>query len=432
MNLALIVFFISFALIFLLRIPIAPGMMMASAFYFALSKNPAASLDMVAMQFLTNMNASFILIAVPLFVFMAEIMNSGKVTNMIFSFANALVGKRKGALGHVNVVASIIFSGMTGSALADASGLGSMEIKAMREQNYDDGYTCAITAASATIGPIIPPSIPMVFYSMLSGASIGYLFLGGVLPGLLIGVGLMIYTAIIARTRNYPEGQSLKPREFWKLTLRSIPALFSVVVLLGGIYTGVVTPTEAGALAAFYALLVSIFLYRAFGWKDFKQVLVNTVRTTGTLSLLVGSAYAFSYIVTIEKIPNFVASLMLGLTTNKYVMLLIINVVFLALGMFIDTMAITLVFIPIVLPIINQLGIDLVHFGVVIVLNMMIGLSTPPYGMLLYVVSGISGTPLKTIIKEIIPMIFVIVVVLFLITYIPDIVLLIPRLSGYR
>ncbi len=432
MNLALIVFFISFALIFLLRIPIAPGMMMASAFYFALSKNPAASLDMVAMQFLTNMNASFILIAVPLFVFMAEIMNSGKVTNMIFSFANALVGKRKGALGHVNVVASIIFSGMTGSALADASGLGSMEIKAMREQNYDDGYTCAITAASATIGPIIPPSIPMVFYSMLSGASIGYLFLGGVLPGLLIGVGLMIYTAIIARTRNYPEGQSLKPREFWKLTLRSIPALFSVVVLLGGIYTGVVTPTEAGALAAFYALLVSIFLYRAFGWKDFKQVLVNTVRTTGTLSLLVGSAYAFSYIVTIEKIPNFVASLMLGLTTNKYVMLLIINVVFLALGMFIDTMAITLVFIPIVLPIINQLGIDLVHFGVVIVLNMMIGLSTPPYGMLLYVVSGISGTPLKTIIKEIIPMIFVIVVVLFLITYIPDIVLLIPRMSGYR
>lgn len=432
MNLPLIVFFVSFTLVFLLRIPIAPGMMMASAFYFFLSKNPAASLDMVAMQFLTNMNASFILIAVPLFVFMAEIMNSGKVTNMIFSFANALVGKRKGALGHVNVVASIIFSGMTGSALADASGLGSMEIRAMREHGYDDGYTCAITAASATIGPIIPPSIPMVFYSMLSGASIGSLFLGGVIPGLLIGAGLMIYTAIIARARNYPEGQSLKPREFWKLTFRSIPALFSVVVLLGGIYTGIVTPTEAGALAAFYAMFISIVFYRAFGLKEFKQVLVNTVRTTGTLSLLVGSAYAFSYIVTIEKIPNFVASLMLGLTTNKYVMLLIINVIFLVLGMFIDTMAITLVFIPIVLPIINQLGIDLVHFGVVIVLNMMIGLSTPPYGMLLFVVSGISGTPLKAIIKEIMPMVFVIIIVLFLITYIPDLVLLIPRLAGYR
>lgn len=432
MNLPLIIFFASFTLVFLLRIPIAPGMMMASAFYFALSKNPAASLDMVAMQFLTNMNASFILIAVPLFVFMAEIMNSGKVTNMIFSFANALVGKRKGALGHVNVVASIIFSGMTGSALADASGLGSMEIRAMREHGYDDGYTCAITAASATIGPIIPPSIPMVFYAMLSGASIGSLFLGGVIPGLLIGVGLMLYTSVIARARNYPEGTRLEPREFWNLTFRSIPALFSVVVLLGGIYTGIVTPTEAGALAAFYAMLISVFFYRAFGWKEFRQVLVNTVRTTGTLSLLVGSAYAFSYIVTIEKIPNFIASLMLGLTTNKYLMLLIINVVFLILGMFIDTMAITLVFIPIVLPIINQLGIDLVHFGVVIVLNMMIGLSTPPYGMLLYVVSGISGTPLKTIIKEILPMIFVIVAVLFLITYVPDIVLLIPKLAGYR
>lgn len=387
---------------------------------------------MVAMQFLTNMNASFILIAVPLFVFMAEIMNSGKVTNMIFSFANALVGKRKGALGHVNVLASIIFSGMTGSALADASGLGSMEIKAMREHGYDDGYTCAITAASATIGPIIPPSIPMVFYAMLSSASIGSLFLGGVIPGLLIGVGLMIYTAIIAQKRNYPEGAKLPPHEFWKLTLRSIPALFSVVVLLGGIYTGVVTPTEAGALAAFYALLVSVFFYRAFGWREFKQVLINTVRTTGTLSLLVGSAYAFSYIVTIEQIPNFVANLMLGITQNKYLMLLIINVAFLILGMFIDTMAITLVFIPIVLPIINQLGIDLVHFGVVIVLNMMIGLSTPPYGMLLFVVSGISGTPLKAIIKEIIPMIFVIVAVLFLITYVPDIVLFIPKLAGYK
>jgi len=432
MNLPLIVFFVSFILMFLLRIPIAPGMMMSSAFYFLLSKNPAASLDMVAMQFLTNMNASFILIAVPLFVFMAEIMNSGKVTNMIFSFANALVGKRKGALGHVNVIASIIFSGMTGSALADASGLGSMEIKAMREHGYDDGYTCAITAASATIGPIIPPSIPMVFYAMLSSASIGSLFLGGVIPGLLIGVGLMIYTAVIAQKRNYPAGEKLPLREFWKLTLRSIPALFSIVVLLGGIYTGVVTPTEAGALAAFYALIISVFFYRAFGWKDFKQVLVNTVRTTGTLSLLVGSAYAFSYIVTIEKIPNFVANLMLGITQNKYLMLLMINVVFLVLGMFIDTMAITLVFIPIVLPIINQLGIDLVHFGVVIVLNMMIGLSTPPYGMLLFVVSGISGTPLKAIIKEIIPMIFVIVAVLFLITYIPDIVLFIPRLAGYK
>ncbi|HCM28921.1 MAG: permease [Treponema sp. GWB1_62_6] len=431
MNLALAIFFLSFIAVFLIRIPIGVGMMMSSIFYFALSTRPGSTIGMVATQFLTNMNSSFILIAVPLFVFMAEIMNSGKVTSMIFSFANAMVGKKRGALGHVNVVASIIFSGMTGSALADASGLGSMEIKAMREKGYDDGYSCAITAASAVIGPVIPPSIPMIFYAMLSGASIGALFLGGIVPGLLIGFALMGYTAVIAKKRNYPEGVSLPAKEFIALTFRSLPALFSVVVLLGGIYSGVVTPTEAGALAAAYALLVSVFFYRAFSWKDLKHVLLSTVKTVGTLSLLVGCAYAFSYIVTIEKIPALVANLLLGITDNKYVMLLIINLVFLALGMFIDTMAITLVFIPIVLPLINALGIDLVHFGVVIVINMMIGLTTPPFGMLLFITAGISKTPLKNIIREILPMICVEIAVLFLLTYIPDLVLFIPHLAGF-
>ena len=431
MNLALAIFFLSFIAVFLIRIPIGVGMMMSSIFYFALSTRPGSTIGMVATQFLTNMNSSFILIAVPLFVFMAEIMNSGKVTSMIFSFANAMVGKKRGALGHVNVVASIIFSGMTGSALADASGLGSMEIKAMREKGYDDGYSCAITAASAVIGPVIPPSIPMIFYAMLSGASIGALFLGGIVPGLLIGFALMGYTAVIAKKRNYPEGVSLPAKEFIALTFRSLPALFSVVVLLGGIYSGVVTPTEAGALAAAYALLVSVFFYRAFSWKDLKPVLLSTVKTVGTLSLLVGCAYAFSYIVTIEKIPALVANLLLGITDNKYVMRLIINLVFLALGMFIDTMAITLVFIPIVLPLINALGIDLVHFGVVIVINMMIGLTTPPFGMLLFITAGISKTPLKNIIREILPMICVEIAVLFLLTYIPDLVLFIPHLAGF-
>ena len=431
MNLALSVFFLSFVVVFLIRIPIGVGMMMSSIFYFALSTRPGATIGMVATQFLSNMNSSFLLIAVPLFVFMAEIMNSGKITNMIFSFANALVGKRKGALGHVNVVASIIFSGMTGSALADASGLGSMEIKAMKEKGYDDGYSCAITAASAVIGPVIPPSIPMIFYAMLSGASIGALFLGGIVPGLMIGLALMLYTAVIAKKRNYPEGVSLPGKEFIALTFRSLPALFSVVVLLGGIYTGVVTPTEAGALAAAYSIFVSVVFYRAFGLRDLKQVLYSTVKTVGTLSLLVGCAFAFSYIVTIEKIPATVANLLLGITENKHVMLLIVNLMFLVLGMFIDTMAITLVFIPIVLPLIKTLGIDLTHFGVVIVINMMIGLTTPPFGMLLFVTAGISKTPLKDIIREILPMIYITIAVLFLLTYIPELVLFVPRLAGY-
>jgi len=321
---------------------------------------------------------------------------------------------------------------MTGSAIADASGPGNMEIKAMQDAGYDNGFTCAITAASATEGPIIPPSIPMVFYSMLSGASIGALFMGGVVPGLILGLVMIVYTAIVSMKRNYPRGQSYPFKQLVFVTLKSIPAILTVVILLGGIYTGIVTPTEAGALAATWALLISVFFYRAFGPKDLWEVLKNTVRTTGTLSFLVGAAYVFSYIVAIEHIPAMVANWMLGLTTNKYVMLLIVNVVFLVLGMFLDTMAITLVFIPIVLPVISAMGIDLVHFGVIIVLNMMIGLSTPPYGMLLFVVSGLSGTKLKDVIHEMIPFIILFIGVLLFITYVPDTVLWLPKLSGYK
>jgi tripartite ATP-independent transporter DctM subunit len=430
MNIPLLVFFLCFILIFLIRIPIALGMLMASLFYFAAASGPAADLSMAATQFLTNMNSKFVLIAVPLFVFMAEVMNSGKVTDMIFRFANAIVGRRRGALGHVNVVASIIFSGMTGSALADASGLGMMEIKAMNDHGYERGFSSAITAASATIGPIFPPSIPMIFYSMLSGASIGALFIGGMIPGLLVGAALMTYIAIVARIREYPRGEKLALRATLAITAKALPALLSVFVLLGGIYTGIVTPTEAGALAALYAILVSFFVYKAMGIKELGKAILNTVKTTGTLSLLVGTAYAFSYIVAIEHIPDSVANLLLNVTENKYMLLLLINIVFIILGMFIDTMCITLVFIPIVLPLINTLVIDLVHFGVMITLNMMIGLSTPPFGMLLFVVSGISKTPLKEVIKEIMPMLLVLFGVLFFVTYVPQVVLFLPRILG--
>ncbi len=432
MNLPLLVFIVSFAAMFILRIPIGFGMMMSAIFYFVVAPGPIATVDQVAMQFLTNLNASFVLIAVPLFVFMAEIMNSSKVTNTIFDFAAGLVGKRRGALAQVNIINSIIFSGMTGSAIADASGPGNMEMKAMIDAGYDDGFTCAVTAASATEGPIIPPSIPMVFISMLSGASVGALFMGGVVPGLILGLVMMVYTAIVSVKRNYPRGKTYPFMQFVGVTLKSIPALLTVVILLGGIYSGIVTPTEAGALAAAWALIISVFFYRSFGPKELWEVLKNTVRTTGTLSFLVGAAYAFSYIVAIEHIPGMVAQWMLGLTANKYVMLLIINIVFLVLGMFLDTMAITLVFVPMVLPVINAMGIDLVHFGVVVVLNMMIGLSTPPYGMLLFVVSGLTGTKLKVIIKEMIPFIILFIGVLFLITYVPDAVLWLPKLMGYK
>ena len=431
MNFPLFIFLLCFVLTFILRIPIALGMLMSSIYYFALAPGPATGLQMAATQFLTQLNVKFILIAVPLFVFTAKVMNTGAVTEMVFRFANILVGRWKGGMGHVNVVASIIFSGMTGSAVADASGLGIMEIEAMRKHHYDDGFSCAITAASATIGPIFPPSIPMVFYAMFSGASIGNLFLGGMAPGILIGIALMIYIAYIAKKRNYPKGEIYPFKEFIKITIIAFPALLTPVILLGGIYSGIVTPTEAGALAAFYAIIISFFIYRTMGLKQLLNVIVDTVKTTGTLSLIVGAAFTFSYIVAIEHIPDVIAGIFFGFTNNKYLMLLIINIIFLILGMFVDTSCIQVVFVPMVLPLVKAMGIDLVHFGVVIVLNMMIGLSTPPFGMLLFIVSGISGTPLRTVIKEIFPMLLVLIIVLLMVTYIPDIVLFIPRSVGW-
>ncbi|MCG3210337.1 MAG: Sialic acid TRAP transporter large permease protein SiaM [Anaerolineae bacterium] len=427
LDLPLLIFYVGFAAILIFRIPIAFGMLATATVYML-----AAGVDigLVAEKVLTNLFSVFIIIAVPLFVFTAKVMNTGKVTDMVFDFANGLVGRFQGGLGHVNVVASIIFSGMTGSAVADASGLGLMEIEAMRKRGYDDGFSCAITAASATIGPIFPPSIPMIFYAMLSGASIGALFMGGMIPGLLIGVALMIYIAIIAQKRNYPRGLDVTLRIFLMTSLKALPALFTPVILLGGIYSGVVTPTEAGALAGFYAIIVAMLVYRLMGVKQLYEVTVDTVKTTGTLSLIVGAAFTFSFVVAREQIPQAVGSFLLTITENKYMLLLLINVLFLLLGMFIDTSTIMLVFIPMVLPLVNSLGIDLTHFGVMIVLNMMIGLSTPPFGMLLFIVSGISGTPLGTVIKESLPMVFVLIIVLFLITYIPEIVLFLPQMFG--
>ena len=426
MNIPLTVFLLCFILTFIIRLPIALGMLMSSVFYCLLAPGPAVGLQMAARQFLGGLNVKFILIAVPLFVFAAKVMNSGAVTEKVFTFANNLVGRWRGGMGHVNVVASIIFSGMTGSAVADASGLGIMEIEAMRKHGYDDSFSCAITAASATIGPIFPPSIPMVFYAMLSGASIGDLFIGGMIPGILIGLALMAYIAFIANKRGYPRGEKYTLRQFIKSTIIAFPALMTPVILLGGIYSGVVTPTEAGALAGIYALLISVLVYRSLGLKQLLEVILETAKTTGILTIIVGAAFSFSYIVAIERIPDVFSGLLLGITTNKYVLLLVINILFIVLGMFIDTMAITLVFIPMVLPLVKMLGIDLVHFGVVIVLNMMIGLSTPPFGMLLFIVSGISGAPLKSIIKEIFPMLLVLIGVLFLITYVPWFVLYLP------
>lgn len=429
MSFPLIVFLVVFVLIFLLRMPIPQGMMCACMCYFIAAGQP---IKMVGQQTLKTFYTNYTIIAVPLFIFAANVMNSGKITDKIYDFALALVGRFKGGLGHVNVLGSLVFAGMTGSAIADASGLGKMEIEHMSSEGYEPEFACAMTAASAVLGPTFPPSIPMVIYAMYSGCSVGALFLGGIVPAIMLTLAMMGYVVYISHKRNYPTSARPNLKAFLKSTFSAIPALLTPLILLAGIYTGIMTPSEAGAVAGFYALLVAYFVYRMLGWKDLKNILIETVKGVGTCSLMVGAASCINYIAAKEQVSNQIANLILNTTSNPYMFLFIVNIAILVLGMFIDTSVIQSVFVPLMIPIATSLGIDLLHFGLVCILNMMIGLCTPPFGMLLFITSGVSGTSLKKIIKEVLPLLLVMLVVLALITYVPDIVLCLPRwFMGY-
>ncbi|MBN2626560.1 MAG: TRAP transporter large permease [Spirochaetales bacterium] len=411
------------ALAFIIRIPVSLSMLVASIAYFVMS---GRDLGQVFSVMTGSMFSNYTMLAAPLFIFMANVMNEGEITDRLFKFCNGLFGRLRGGTAQVNVAASLIFSGMTGSAIADASGIGLMEIDQMKKEGYDPEFSCALTAASATVGPIFPPSIPMVIYAMLSGASIGKLFMGGMIPGIILSLLLAAYVAVISVKRKYPRGEQMVLRELLKVTVKAFPALFTVLLLLGGIYLGVVTPTEAGALASAYAILISILIYRNFGWKKFWKIIHKSAANTATLALLAGTSMLFSYIISLEQVPRAVSALVLGITENKYVFLMVVNVIFLLLGCILDVSTIQLVFVPMVLPLVNAFGIDLVHFGVVICLNMMIGLSTPPFGMLLFIVAGLGKTKISGVIREIIPMIAVMIALLILITYVPQIVMWIP------
>ena len=426
---AVIAWAVTFILFFLFRGSIALGMVVSTTVYCLLK---GITLQEVVETMVIGFDNQFILLAIPLFVLSARVMNIGGITTRIFNFADSTVGFLRGGLAHVNVVGSIIFSGMTGSALADASGLGMMEVKAMEDGGYERPFACAVSAASATIGPIIPPSIPMVIFSMLSGASLGNLFLGGVIPGLLMGGAMMLYIAAVAKRRNYPVGAWHGFRALFRSLVQAFLSLMTPVILLGGIYSGVFTPTEAGAAAALYAMLLATLVYREMGLQGLYREMVATVENVGFLSFIIAGAFAFGYVVILEGISNKISIAVVSMTANPYVLLLLLNILFLILGCFLDTMILLLVVIPMILPAVKALGIDLVHFGVVIVLNMMIGLCTPPYGMLLFTVSGLTKTPLGAIIREIFPFLWILIGVLFLITYVPSLVLFLPRVLGFQ
>ena len=374
----------------------------------------------------------FLLLAVPLFIVSANIMNAGSISDRLLKFCVALVGRFRGGLGHVNVVASLIFSGMSGSAVADAAGIGKLIIDMMiKSGRYSPGYAAAITAATATIGPIIPPSIPLVLYALVSDTSIAALFLGGIVPGLIMGAVLMGTNAWIAHKRNFGEEEAIPLIQLPGITLNAAPALLMPVILLTCIYSGVTTPTEAAAIAAFYALLVSAFLYRALKFKTLYDVFVDSARSAASVGVVIGASMILMYVVIQENVPQMISDVMAGSDVSPLVFLIIVNLLVLLLGCVLDATVIILVIVPLFIPTCNALGIDLVHFGVLIVVNSMIGLITPPYGILLFVISAVSQIPLKDMIREIWPFLGILVAALFVMILVPDIVLWVPRSLGY-
>jgi len=382
---------------------------------------------------LDGLYSSFILLAVPLFIVAANIMNAGTISDRLLRFCVAVVGRFKGGLGHVNVVASIIFSGMSGSAVADAAGIGKIIINMMvKSGHYTRGYAAAITAASATIGPIIPPSIPMVLYALVSNSSIGYLFLGGIIPGILMGAVLMAMNSFIAIKRGYEPEESVPISKLPMITFNAFPALLMPVILLYCIYGGVTTPTEAAAVAAFYALVLASIFYRALSFSNFYNILVESARSSAAVGLVIGGALILNYIVASENIPDIIASYLVGLDVSPLLFLICVNILILLLGCILDATTLILVIIPLFLPSCKELGIDFVHFGVVAVVNCMIGLITPPYGVLLFVINAVSRIPLGEIIKEVIPFLLVLIAALFLMVSFPDLVLWLPRQFGYE
>ena len=429
MSIAFTLCLLTLFLLAAIGMPIAHATIVGSIVYLAVK---GQDLGIAGEQIIYGVYDSFVLLAVPLFIVAANFMNAGSISERLMRFCVALVGRFKGGLGYVNVLSSLIFSGMSGSAVADAAGIGKVDIDMMiKSGQYTRGYAAALTAATATIGPIIPPSIPMVLYALVSDTSIGYLFLGGVVPGLLIALSLMVMNYIISRRRGFHADEVVPLREIPSLTVRAFPALMMPVVLLWGIYNGATTATEAAAVAAAYALLVSAFLYRSISWRDMRRVLIDSGKSAASVGLVIGGALILNYVVAAEQIPAAIASAIQGVDVAPLVFMLGVNLLLLLLGCVLDATTIILVILPLFIPTLIALGIDPVYFGVVAIVNCMIGLITPPYGILLFVINGTTGIPLGEIIREILPFLAALLISLLVMILFPDLILWLPRMFGY-
>lgn len=419
----MIIFLLAFVVLLVIGVPISISIG-ASAVLGCLSLG--YPLVVIGQKMVSGVD-SFLLIAVPLFILAGNLMNAGKITEKLFDTAKELVGWIPGGLAHANVVASIIFAGMSGSAVADAGGLGAIEMEAMKTNGYDEEFSGAVTASSSVIGPVFPPSIPLIIYGSVASVSVDKLFMGGVVPGVLMGILLMIMILGFAIVRKY----ECHPFNFMKLIrqfLYSIPALMTPIIILCGFVVGWFTPTEASSIAVIYSLLIALFLYRTLDWKSFLKCLKDSAISSANTLFIIGTSTLFTYVMAMEGISGQMANAILGLSSNPNVILLVINVLLLVLGMVMEPGAILTLMLPVLLPIAKGLNLELVQFGVMIVLNLMIGQVTPPFGVCLFVISDVNKMKLEKLYKAVLPFLIPLILTLLLVTYIPGIVTFLPNL----
>jgi tripartite ATP-independent transporter DctM subunit len=417
--------FVSLFVMIALGVPVAIALAGSSALFIIFFGTVP---EVVVAHRMINGVDSFPLLAVPFFILAGNLMNSAGITERIFDFAKALVGWMRGGLGHVNIGASVIFAGMSGAAVADAGGLGAIEIKAMRDAKYDADFAVGVTAASSTIGPIIPPSLPMVIYGVVAGASIGQLFAAGFIPGLMMALSLSLMVAWYSWRRNYPRDQSFRLRRLGQTFARAFLSLMTPVIIVGGILTGAFTPTEAAVAACAWALFLGLFVYRTLTLRRFLRVSFDTIETTAVVLLVVAAASIFAWILTQNRVPDMFAAGILAFSENRIVLLLLINLILIIVGCFLETVAAITILVPVLLPVAIELGIDPVHFGVIMVLNLMIGLLTPPVGMVLYVLARVASLPFERCMAATAPFLIPLVAVLLLITFVPAVTMWLPTL----
>jgi tripartite ATP-independent transporter DctM subunit len=413
----------AFVILFLLGFPIVMAIALPAITYLILNHVP---IDMIA-QRMSYALYSFPLIAVPIFIFGGSLMNSTEITHRIFKFADTSVGRLHGGLAQVNCFASLIFGGMSGAALADVGGLGLVEIKAMKEKGFTTSFSAAVTIASATVGPIFPPSIPLVLYGAVTGVSVVKLLLAGIIPGILCTGMLMIMTAFIAKARNLPRAERWPARsEILGALIPALPALLAPVILISGMMTGFFTPTEAAAVTVIYMIIVSALYYRNFTYKGLLYSTIETIKASAGILIIVSAASLFGWILAIEQIPQFLDKWIHAFGQNIFVLLFLINIFFIIVGMFLDATTAILLLAPIISPAIVAAGMNPVHLGLVIVFNLMIGLITPPMGLSLYLVSDIAKVTIANIIRDVLPYFIPLLLTLFIITYFPQLSLWIP------